>query len=254
MENITTPEARAPDVSVVVAVLNAAKTLTATLRSIVTQKDVALELLVVDGGSTDGSWGIIQSFSDDISWCVSERDAGIYDAWNKALEHARGRYVCFLGADDQFAVSAALAKLVAASGGTADLVSCSGLYKVSGTEETYEYGGAWDWRQLQKGMCVDQRGMLHSRALFDSFGGFNSSYKISGDFEFLLRCGPDLKATRVPEALVLVGPNGVSSTELPLRMRERRRAQLERSDRNALLVNLQYLKDLLKVSLSRFRQ
>ncbi|MCW5212188.1 glycosyltransferase [Desulfobulbus sp. TB] len=61
-----------------------------------------IELLIVDGCSTDNTIDILRENSDRISWWVSEEDSGIYDAWNKAILHAKGDWIIFLGADDVF--------------------------------------------------------------------------------------------------------------------------------------------------------
>jgi glycosyltransferase involved in cell wall biosynthesis len=90
-------------ISVITVVLNAASHLEATIESVIEKKaTVDLDYLIIDGGSTDGSVDIIRSYADQISYWVSERDSGIYDAMNKGWAAASDdSYILFLGAGDR---------------------------------------------------------------------------------------------------------------------------------------------------------
>lgn len=92
---------REPLLSVVIANYNFGKFLADAIHSILDQgcsDDV--EVLVVDGGSSDNSVDVIRSFGKQISWWVSEKDSGQSDAFNKGFSHARGRMLTWLNADD----------------------------------------------------------------------------------------------------------------------------------------------------------
>ncbi|OOQ60686.1 glycosyltransferase family 2 protein [Mucilaginibacter pedocola] len=88
-------------VSVIVVTYNAAATLQACLDSIFAQSYPDIEVVVIDGASTDGTVDILQANTTRIAYCKSEPDKGIYDAMNKALRHITGQWVYFLGADDE---------------------------------------------------------------------------------------------------------------------------------------------------------
>jgi glycosyltransferase involved in cell wall biosynthesis len=79
-----------PLISVIVAVYNGAKTLQRCIDSVSDQTYPNKELIIIDGGSTDGTIEIIRSNQDQITYWQSEPDNGIYHAWNKALDHASG--------------------------------------------------------------------------------------------------------------------------------------------------------------------
>lgn len=96
-----------PLVSYVTVVRNARTTLARTLQSVRTQQWEAVEHIVVDGASDDGTLDIIQAHATQIDYYVSEPDAGLYDALNKALALARGDLVCVLNADDWLTPDAA---------------------------------------------------------------------------------------------------------------------------------------------------
>lgn len=89
-----------PLLTVATVVRNAAATIEATILSVVSQTCHEIEYVVIDGHSTDGTLDVIKRLAPHITAWISEPDAGIYDAMNKALRLARGRWLLFLGADD----------------------------------------------------------------------------------------------------------------------------------------------------------
>src|SRR5262245_16489663 len=90
----------APRISIVVALLNRRATLERCLDSVSGQSYAARELLVIDGGSADGSVEILQRRAAELAHWESAPDRGLYHAFNKALDRARGDWLYFLGADD----------------------------------------------------------------------------------------------------------------------------------------------------------
>jgi len=99
-ESTTIPSGDLPKISIVLVTYNAAETLQACLDSIYKQQYPNLEIVVIDGASKDGTVGILNENSSRIAFYKSEKDNGIYDAMNKALNHITGAWVYFLGADD----------------------------------------------------------------------------------------------------------------------------------------------------------
>jgi glycosyltransferase involved in cell wall biosynthesis len=177
-----------PRVSIVVATWNAAKTLERCMTSIIGQCFTEWELLISDGGSTDGTIELIRQYESHIAWWHSERDDGIYDAWNRAIVHATGDYVCFLGADDAWTDENALQRLFSAIGSDSyDLVTSRGLIFSPDSEETTEIGAPWNFRRIGRRIVVCHPGLLHKRSIFDVYGLFDTRYRIAGDLEFLLR-------------------------------------------------------------------
>ena len=87
-------------ISIIIVTRNADQDLQNCLDSITNQRYKNLEVLVFDGASTDGTLNIIRKNEEHISYWQSEPDKGIYDAMNKAIKHATGDWVYFLGADD----------------------------------------------------------------------------------------------------------------------------------------------------------
>ena len=87
-------------ISVIIVVFNGERHLERAVASVVEQDYEHRELIIIDGGSTDGTPGIIKKYQDAVAYWVSEPDNGIYDAMNKGLDAATGDWIYFLGSDD----------------------------------------------------------------------------------------------------------------------------------------------------------
>src|SRR5664279_5073450 len=88
-------------VTVITVVYNGASGLAQTVDSVLALPDEDIEYVVVDGGSTDGTQDILRAYGNRLDYWLSEPDAGIYDAMNKAIALARGRFVLHLNIGDR---------------------------------------------------------------------------------------------------------------------------------------------------------
>ena len=181
-----------PLISFVVAVFNARKTLQQCLDSVTRQTCKNYELVVIDGASTDGSPDILRSQAGHFAYWRSEPDCGVYDAWNKALKHARGEWICFLGADDFLwnsdVVQQLTQKLVNLPVQT--LIAYGKIVLLDrNSEPMFELGDPWERLEarFKRQMCLPHPAVMHRRGLFDANGGFDPAFRIAGDYEFLLR-------------------------------------------------------------------
>lgn len=214
-----------PVLSIIVATYNAARTIERCLASVVSQSCRDWELIVVDGMSSDGTMAIVERFAPHIAYSVSEPDDGIYDAWNKALARASGQYVCFLGADDAFSDADAVSALAAATAGKSfDLVSSRCRWVNADGDAVGEGGGAWDFAKIGRRMPMCHPGLWHARNLFERYGHFEASYRITGDLDFLLRLPESTNALHVERITVNVEIAGISRAQVIRRLREQRRA------------------------------
>ena len=89
-----------PLLSIVIANYNYGRFLEEAIQSVLSQSCNDYELIIVDGGSTDNSVEIIKKYEDKIAWWVSEKDKGQSDAFNKGFAQAKGKFGCWLNADD----------------------------------------------------------------------------------------------------------------------------------------------------------
>lgn len=93
--------AKPPLVSIISVVFRAGPELPPLLESVIALLDEEIELIVIDGGSDDGSIDILRKFNDSIDYWISEPDQGIYDAMNKGIAAATGQFVLHLNAGDR---------------------------------------------------------------------------------------------------------------------------------------------------------
>lgn len=91
-----------PLVSIVTVCYNAVETIEKTILSVINQTYSNIEYIIIDGGSTDGTNDIIAKYHSKISYWVSEKDRGIYDAMNKSINVANGKWINFMNAGDTY--------------------------------------------------------------------------------------------------------------------------------------------------------
>lgn len=92
-----------PFISIVTVSYNAAETIEQTILSVINQNFIDYEYVIIDGGSKDSTLDIIKKYEDKITLWVSEPDRGIYDAMNKGIRLAKGEWINFMNAGDNFA-------------------------------------------------------------------------------------------------------------------------------------------------------
>jgi glycosyltransferase involved in cell wall biosynthesis len=183
-------------ISIIIATYNRAKTLQQCIDSITCQTYPHTELIIIDGGSTDDTVEILKANADRITYWESKKDHGIYDAWNKGLDHAHGEWIYFLGADDYCWAPDVLNQILQQilqhiiSAGKGVTVVYGKVALVSSSGKVLEIlGKSWEKskRQFFRGRCIPYEGVFHHKSLFDRYGKFDSSFRIAGDYEFLLR-------------------------------------------------------------------
>lgn len=162
-----------PLVSIIIVTYNAAQTLQACLDSIYTQRHLAIEIVLIDGQSTDGTVDIIKRNAAQLGYWVSEKDAGIYDAMNKGLKYIKGEWVYFLGADDVL------------FDGFSDLCAELKDHHFIYYGRVMTLGGptipADAYAFAKYGLC--HQAMIYPKEVFNG-RTFNTRYKISADYAF----------------------------------------------------------------------
>ncbi len=202
-----------PLVTVVTAVFNGASSLARCVDSILGQNYPNIEHIVLDGGSTDGTLEVLRRCEDRIALWKSERDAGVYDAWNKGLSLARGEWISFLGSDDEYLPGAIASYMeLARQRPEADYLSAR-VRRLHPSGHAVMMGGPWEWPRFRHHMCSAHVGSMHRRRLFEAYGRFDSSYRIAGDYEFLLRPGPRLRSAFLPLETARIRSGGVSDSK-----------------------------------------
>lgn len=183
-----------PLITVVMAVFNGQSFIEDAILSVINQTYDNVEYIIIDGGSTDKSVELIKKYEHAIDYWVSEKDDGIYDAWNKAISISRGDWVSFLGSDDMYVLNALdwyvediiLDDDIRYISSKVNLISDNKIVRTIGQN--------WCWNRFKKYMNVAHVGSLHHRSLFEDNGVYDSTLKIVADYEFLMRVGEKLNA------------------------------------------------------------
>jgi len=220
------PRSRPPCFSVITATLNRAPGLERAIQSLQAQDERDFEHIVVDGGSTDATVGLLQDARVGVDVWVSERDAGISDALNKGVALASGEWIVLLHADDRLAPGALRHwKQMARSGDEADVLSCAIRFVdadgLPGREVAPDPG------RMARGMSMPHPGMAVRRSLYERIGLFRTDFRVAMDYEFTLRAQKLGARFRCDTAVVvLMQMGGLSDRELFRSRNENLRARI----------------------------
>jgi glycosyltransferase involved in cell wall biosynthesis len=225
-----------PTVSVITAVFNARDCIANCIQSVLAQDYQSIEYIVVDAASNDGTIEVIRRYDDSIDIWISEPDNGIFDAWNKGLELATGEWVAFLGADDVYLPSAIRDYMSLALEHAEAEFLCSRAQLVHSSGYAPVFGGPWKWPTFARAMTTIHVGTMHRRSLFERYGNFDASYRIAGDYEFLLRARNQLQTAFMDTKTVLMRAGGASDSTAGLY--EARRAKISAGVRSRVLATL----------------
>ncbi len=226
MNSVTTPF-----ISIIVAVFNGVKTLQQCIDSVAMQTYQNKELIIIDGGSTDGTVELLTANRGKIAYWVSEPDRGIYHAFNKGISHAQGDWICFLGSDDYFWDERVLERMapllerlpedIRIAYGQIMLVDAEGA-------SLFIQGEPWEniKDQFKDVMCIPHQGAMHRSSLFKLRGLFDETFRIAGDYELYLRELGTGSAAFLPGIIVAAQRRGgVSSSSYLATLKDYWRAQ-----------------------------
>lgn len=203
-----------PRVSVITVVRDGVAHLGQTMDSVLAQRDVDLEYIVIDGGSTDGSVDVIRRHEGRLANWSSEPDQGIADAFNKGLDRARGEYVMFLNADDHLAHPQALSGLVdfARARSWPEVVyGDTELLDPATAQVLYRSSIPFSPARFVDAGTLPHAAALTHRRYFERHGRFDTSYRVAMDYEMFLRGVPECGAEHVPFLVSRVRLGGVSA-------------------------------------------
>ena len=222
-------------ISLITACYNSAKTIKTAIDSVLSQKGVEIEYIVVDGGSKDGTVDLLKSYEPKFNgWMrwISEPDKGMYDAINKGIKMATGDVVGILNADDVLASDDTLAHIVSAfntdsyplapDSSRIDAVYADIRFVREGETvaalreaKTVRYCSAKRWRpwMFRFAAMVPHPSFYVRRECFERLGGYSLDYRICADFELELRYLylAKLKAAYLPECVVVMRMGGMST-------------------------------------------
>jgi glycosyltransferase involved in cell wall biosynthesis len=196
-----------PMISIVIPVLNSRATLARCLDSALAQKDASCEVVVVDGASTDGSLDILRSYGERLANWDSHADGGVYPAFNRGVRRSRGDWIYILGSDDYLCREDVMRRMSPhlARAAPEFRVVYGQVRMVNERNEALGVAGEpWPHfrRRFLQGQILPHQAVFHHRSLFEERGPFNESFRVAGDYEFLLRELKDRPALFVPDLVV----------------------------------------------------
>ena len=177
-------------ITVVTVSLNSENTIEDTIRSVLSQKNVDIEYIVVDGLSSDSTCSIIKKYASHLRF-VSEPDKGLYDAINKGIQMSNGDVVAILNSDDVYIHDFVLYNVANSFNFSCSDVVYGNLYYV---EQDNIDSIVRKWNASKKlgdsfytGWHPPHPAMFVKRSVYKNFGNYNLQLKSASDYEFMLR-------------------------------------------------------------------
>lgn len=239
-----------PKISIITVIYNAEEVLEKTLLSVFKQTYKNIEVIVIDGGSTDETLHIINKYNDSIDIFLSERDDGIYDAMNKGMDLATGDFITFLNADDEYYSETTVEELFSDIDEKTDVVYGDHISILNGKES---YRTAKDFTEV--GLLTNLTSIFCHQAFFirkPITPRYNTDYSLKGEldwyFNILKRGDIVYKRKKIP--VVYYERGGVGEQRYMLNLREMINVIKSQSGLYGLVLSSkQLLKYLVKVFL-----
>lgn len=211
--------------SIITVCLNNRDTIGSAIESVLSQSHKDLEYIVIDGGSTDGTLQVVESYGNRISSLVSEPDSGIYDAMNKGIASATGEVVGILNADDCYADDRVLER-VAYALASSDADACYGdlVYTDAlpeGKTRRFWRAGIYEPRSFYYGWMPPHPTFFVKRTHYSNYGLYRLDMGSAADYELMLRylVRYKLKPAYLSEVLVIMRSGGASNATVGNRLK-----------------------------------
>lgn len=213
-------------ISLITASLNRCNVLMETLLSAIAQRDVDLEMIVVDGASTDGTVAMLQSLSTKeprLKW-MSKPDTGVYQAINRGIEMSTGDIIGFLNAGDHFTSPDVLKYVVEKFAAGAEMIYGDVRYANAQGRITRRYhADGYSPQMLRNGFAPPHPSLYVSHDIIRRVGPYRENYIVGADFEYFVR-------------LMIV--NGIEGEHIPMEMVEMATGGLSTKWRHRLWTNI----------------
>ena len=227
-----------PQFTIITSTLNSGATLERCLRSVAGQSNASFEHLIADGASSDDTLAIVERFSQryPLRLACSAPDTGLYQAWNRGLEQARGQWILFLGSDDFLISNDILSRVAESIEADTSLQSSRFLYgDTVSSEDRHDWTNFQPngWMQWLRGVTEFPTSVFINAQLFQQGQRFDESFRICADHKFFAEHNLFQHGHYLPISMISFQQGGISSNSNFERMHylERRRmlADLQRS-------------------------
>lgn len=207
-------------VSIITAVMNGERTIRETLDSVLGQEYKNIELIIIDGNSTDGTREMIAGYKDRIAKMISEPDQGIYDALNKGIRISSGNIIGFLHAGDLYAHDRVIGRVVEGFEKYHEEGCYGDLQYVNRNDpnKVIRYWKSSPYRdgKFKSGWMPPHPTFFVKREVYEKYGVFDKEFRIAGDYELMLRFLERHKISifYIPEVLIKMRWGGISNRSL----------------------------------------
>lgn len=169
--------------TIITVTYNAQDSIEGTVKSVINQDFKDYEYIIIDGKSTDDTVNIIRRYNCDKIQLISESDKGIYDAMNKGICMATGRYLYFLQSGDML-----LPNVLSRVEKSIKDDKCSLIYgNVYWGSDKKIYDGIFDEYKISiRNIC--HQAIFYHRRIFEIYKGYNIRYNVLADYELNLKC------------------------------------------------------------------
>ncbi len=178
-------------ISIITVVYNNKDFIEDCINSVIAQSYKNIEYIIIDGNSTDGTIGVVKKYEKYISKWISEPDSGIYDAMNKGIRTSTGDIIGFLNSDDVYYNNEVIKKVIDRfKGGKSDIVYGDLVYvRKENLDKIVRYWESGEYREglFEEGWHPPHPAFFVKREVFGKYGDFNTNFKISADYEMMLR-------------------------------------------------------------------
>jgi glycosyltransferase involved in cell wall biosynthesis len=207
-------------ISIITVVFNNRQNIEDCIKSVLSQNYRPFEYIIVDGGSTDGTINKIFQFKEPFIKVISEPDHGMYDALNKGIQLASGDVIGILHSDDVFEDGTILSSIAEVfDKKTPDCVYGDLMYvdKVN-LHKIFRYwkSNPFTIHLLKKGWMPPHPTLFLKKKIFETLGGYDTTYKISSDYDFVLRIfsRTNLKFEYLPVVITRMRTGGASNRSI----------------------------------------
>lgn len=210
-------------VSIITVTYNSAATISRAIRSVCRQTYSDIEYIIVDGESADSTMNIVREFAAQYTNIryISEGDKGIYDAINKGIQMATGDIIGLVNSDDMLADNTIIAQVVEQMDKTGadvlygDLLYCRYDKLEHNPPRIIRHWKSNDFnsKDMRFGWMAPHPTLYCRRQVFDTVGLYRSDFRISADYEFILRVfsHPGILTTYLPQIMVMMETGGISN-------------------------------------------
>ena len=208
-------------ITVITPVFNGQETIRSCIESVLSQGYPDKEYIIVDGGSTDNTVDILKTYNDKSLKWISEKDKGLYDAFNKGIMMATGDVVCFLCADDMYEHNNVLLKIAYTFRihpeteivyGDIIYVDKDDLSKI----KRYWKSSPFEPGLFKKGWLPPNTALFIKRSVFLKHGLFSLQFKMASDFEMQYRFFEiyRIRSFYISDIMVRMRSGGMSNSDL----------------------------------------